>query len=79
PQLPTTAPNPSPSGGTPAPRLLVECTDCGRPGPPEALPDGLCRPCRAAHSAGGQPSPDPTEIAAVKAHMANIRDLLKAP
>ncbi|MFE4454180.1 MarR family transcriptional regulator [Streptomyces sp. NPDC056796] len=26
--------------------LLAECTECGRPGPPEALPDGLCRPCR---------------------------------
>ncbi|MFB8382116.1 MarR family transcriptional regulator [Streptomyces rubiginosohelvolus] len=79
PQLPTT-PSPSPSVDTPAPRLLMECTDCGRPGQPEALPDGLCRPCRAAHSeGGGTPSVDPTEIAAVKAHMANIRDLLKAP
>ncbi|MEU6614595.1 MarR family transcriptional regulator [Streptomyces parvus] len=77
PQLPTTAPGPAPSTGTPAPRLLMECTDCGRPGRPEALPDGLCRPCRAAHSSGGQPSADPTEIAAVKAHMANLRDLLK--
>ncbi|MFI2114649.1 MarR family transcriptional regulator [Streptomyces rubiginosohelvolus] len=79
PQLPTT-PSPSPSVDTPAPRLLMECTDCGRPGQPEALPDGLCRPCRAAHSeGGGTPSVDPTEIAAVKAHMANIRNLLKAP
>ncbi len=73
----------SPSTGTPAPpparHLLMECTDCGRPGQPEALPDGLCRPCRATHSAGGRPSPDPAEIAAVKAHMANLRDLLKAP
>ncbi|WP_354597595.1 MarR family transcriptional regulator [Streptomyces sp. JL1001] len=77
PQLPTTAPGPAPSTGTPAPRLLMECTDCGRPGRPEALPDGLCRPCRAAHSSGGQPSAGPTEIAAVKAHMANLRDLLK--
>ncbi|WYB31504.1 MarR family transcriptional regulator [Streptomyces sp. SM1P] len=76
PRLPdttSTAPN------TPAPthRLLVECTDCGRPGPPEALPDGLCRPCHTTHSTGGPPSPDPTQIAAVKAHMANLRDLLK--
>ncbi|MEU2148795.1 MarR family transcriptional regulator, partial [Streptomyces globisporus] len=79
PQLSTT-PSPSPSVDTPAPRLLMECTDCGRPGQPEALPDGLCRPCRATHSeGGGTPSVDPTEIAAVKAHMANIRDLLKAP
>ncbi|MET8731786.1 MarR family transcriptional regulator [Streptomyces parvus] len=73
----------SPGTSTPAPsparRLLVECTDCGRPGLPEALPDGLCRPCRAAHSeGGGTPSVDPAEIADVKAHMANIRDLLKA-
>ncbi|MFJ9922186.1 MarR family transcriptional regulator [Streptomyces rubiginosohelvolus] len=79
PQLPTTAPNPSPSTSTPAPRLLMECTDCGRPGQPEALPDGLCRPCRATHSAGSQPSPDPAEITAVKARMANLRALLKAP
>ncbi|MET7411720.1 MarR family transcriptional regulator [Streptomyces rubiginosohelvolus] len=74
----------SPGTSTPAPsparRLLVECTDCGRPGLPEALPDGLCRPCHATHSEdGGTPSPDPTEIAAVKTHMANLRGLLKAP
>ncbi|MGW4039202.1 MarR family transcriptional regulator [Streptomyces sp. NPDC004778] len=75
PQLPDRPASPS----TPAPRLLMECTDCGRPGQPEALPDGLCRPCRATHSAGGHPSPDPTEIAAVKAHMANLRTLLKTP
>ncbi|MEU5326257.1 MarR family transcriptional regulator [Streptomyces parvus] len=70
---------PSTAADTPTPtrRLLVECTDCGRPGQPEALPDGLCRPCHTAHSAGGQPSPDPTQIAAVKAHMANLRTLLK--
>ncbi len=76
PRLPDTTNTPA---NTPAPtrRLLVECTDCGRPGPPEGLPDGLCRPCHTAHSAGGRPSPDPTQIAAVKAHMANLRDLLK--
>ncbi|MGW3332755.1 MarR family transcriptional regulator [Streptomyces rubiginosohelvolus] len=80
PQLPTATPNPTPSTGTPAPRLLMECTDCGRPGQPEALPDGLCRPCRATHSEGGQPaSVDPAELAGVKARMANLRDLLKAP
>ncbi|MFD6200458.1 MarR family transcriptional regulator [Streptomyces rubiginosohelvolus] len=70
----------SPNSGTsepPARRLLVECTDCGRPGQPEALPDGLCRPCHTAHSAGDHPSPDPTKIDAVKAHMANLRTLLK--
>ncbi len=74
PRLPAT---PSTSANTPTHRLLVECTDCGRPGPPEALPDGLCRPCHTTHTTGGQPSPDPTQIAAVKAHMANLRHLLK--
>ncbi|MGW3580572.1 MarR family transcriptional regulator [Streptomyces rubiginosohelvolus] len=76
PRLPAT---PSTPANTPTPtrRLLVECTDCRRPGPPEALPDGLCRPCHTAHSADGPPSPDPTQITAVKAHMANLRDLLK--
>ncbi|MGX8277196.1 MULTISPECIES: MarR family transcriptional regulator [Streptomyces] len=78
PQLPTTR-DTSASAPSSAGRILVECTGCGRPGLPEALPDGLCRPCRTAHSADGRPSPDPTEIAAVKAHMANLRDLLKAP
>jgi hypothetical protein len=28
------------------PRNLMECTDCGVPGRPEALPGGLCRACR---------------------------------
>ncbi|MEV8007082.1 MarR family transcriptional regulator [Streptomyces parvus] len=76
PQLPATASTPTDTP-TPTRRLLVECTDCGRPGPPEALPDGLCRPCHTAHSASDQPSPDPTQIAAVKTHMANLRTLLK--
>ncbi|MFF8961693.1 MarR family transcriptional regulator [Streptomyces globisporus] len=76
PRLPAT-PNTPTDTPTPTRRLLVECTDCGRPGPPEALPDGLCRPCHTAHSAGGRPSPDPTQLAAVKAHMTNLRDLLK--
>ncbi|MEU5033426.1 MarR family transcriptional regulator [Streptomyces rubiginosohelvolus] len=78
PRLPAT---PSTPAGTPTPtpthRLLVECTDCGRPGPPEALPDGLCHPCHTADSTGARPSPDATQIAAVKAHMANLRDLLR--
>ncbi|MFI0759697.1 MarR family transcriptional regulator [Streptomyces anulatus] len=76
PRLPTAG---SPSPGAPAPvrHLLVECTDCGRPGPPQALPDGLCRPCRTAHSGAAEDSPRPADIADVKAHMNNLRDLLK--
>ncbi|MFF8442723.1 MarR family transcriptional regulator [Streptomyces californicus] len=58
--------------------LLVECTNCRRPGPPEALPDGLCHPCHHAHTHGGEPTtPTPDELAAVKAHVANLRNLLK--
>ncbi|MFD5198616.1 MarR family transcriptional regulator [Streptomyces sp. NPDC058375] len=79
PHLPAT---PSTPADAPAPthRILVECTDCGRPGPSEALPDGLCRPCHQTHTTPADTPPGPTEIAeitAVKAHMANLRDLLK--
>ncbi|MFD5188851.1 MarR family transcriptional regulator [Streptomyces sp. NPDC058357] len=31
---------------TPVRRLMMECTECGVPGRPEAFRDGLCRPCR---------------------------------
>ncbi|WP_328501919.1 hypothetical protein OG828_20165 [Streptomyces sp. NBC_00457] len=40
----------------PAPRTLMECTDCGVPGRPEALPGGLCRACRPG-TAGGPETP----------------------
>jgi hypothetical protein len=43
-----------------APRAMLECTDCGVPGRPEALPNGLCLACRGfSHQAGFQ-SPPPT-------------------
>ncbi|MFJ9108948.1 MarR family transcriptional regulator [Streptomyces sp. NPDC102283] len=74
-----TTENTRPAAPAPARRLLMECTDCGRPGQPEALPDGLCRPCRTTHtgSGGGENTTRPIEIADVKAHMSNLRDLLK--
>lgn len=75
PRLPT-AVSPSPGAPASARRLLAECTECGRPGPPQALPDGLCRPCRTVHSGAAEDSPRPSEIAEVKAHMTNLRDLL---
>ncbi|MFE9726439.1 MarR family transcriptional regulator [Streptomyces sp. NPDC005794] len=71
PEAPTTA-------GLDAPvrRVLMECTECGVPGPPEALPDGLCRPCRA-------PAPDtPVEVPAerdVHALVGSLRNLMTAP
>lgn len=41
-----------------APRAMLECTDCGVPGGPEALPNGLCLVCRgSSHQAGFQPPP----------------------
>ncbi|MEV4877422.1 MarR family transcriptional regulator [Streptomyces cyaneofuscatus] len=78
PNLPATG---SASPGTPAPprRILMECTDCGRPGQPQALPDGLCHTCRTTHRPNtDQTSIDPAEAADIKARMSNLRDLLKA-
>ncbi|MFG3406957.1 MarR family transcriptional regulator [Streptomyces sp. NPDC048142] len=76
PRLPTESTPPSTLA--PPRRILMECTDCGRPGPPEALPDGLCHPCRTHHHSTTAKTPaHPTEIADIKARMANLRDLLK--
>ncbi|WP_203237967.1 MarR family transcriptional regulator [Streptomyces sp. S8] len=62
----------------PSGRVLVECTECGTPGPSEALPDGLCRPCRETCATG--PGDSPPVLPAppdIKAYMANLRTLLK--
>ncbi len=76
PNLPPQTTRPTPAA--PSARILVECTECGTPGPSEALPDGLCRPCRETCATGpGDPSsalPAPPDI---KTHMANLRNLLK--
>ncbi|WP_405636463.1 MarR family transcriptional regulator [Streptomyces sp. NBC_01178] len=78
PYFPIAEPTPTnASAPAPARRILIECTHCGRPGRPEALPDGLCRPCHHTHTGSSETTPTPTEIAAVKAHMANLRTLLK--
>ncbi|MBZ4319438.1 hypothetical protein [Streptomyces huiliensis] len=56
-------PEPAPEPVTPhverpgGPRLIMECTDCHVPGPPEALPGGLCRVCHGTPPAD-DPSPD---------------------
>ncbi|WP_098012545.1 MarR family transcriptional regulator [Streptomyces sp. sk226] len=79
PHIPATAEVDPPGAKEPAHETLVECTNCRRPGPSEALPDGLCRPCHHAHTTGGNDTgaPTPDEVAAVKAHIANLRNLLK--
>ncbi|MFJ3087182.1 MarR family transcriptional regulator [Streptomyces sp. NPDC086838] len=69
PQLPD-----APPAGRPAPDLRVECVECGRPGPPEALPDGLCGPCRAP-----RPQAPPDGAADVAARVAGLRDLMRTP
>ncbi len=48
---------------------IVECTVCGAPGRPDALPGGLCRECR------GAPPPRPTgpSAAQVRARVDRLR------
>ncbi|MFD9777145.1 MarR family transcriptional regulator [[Kitasatospora] papulosa] len=67
--------------GTPVRGLLVECTDCGRPGPATALPDGLCKPCRTAHrkpesSEGAAPDQVERDVPAL---VASLRNLMRTP
>ncbi|MFD9599939.1 MarR family transcriptional regulator [Streptomyces sp. NPDC059970] len=74
-----TTPTPA-TPGTPVRRLMVECTECRTPGHPEALPDGLCHPCRT-------PDPDPASEQATGANaerdvrglVAELRGMLKRP
>ncbi|MGW7226467.1 MarR family transcriptional regulator [Streptomyces cyaneofuscatus] len=82
PRIPTAdSDSPGTPDSAPARRILMECTDCGRPGQPEALPDGLCRPCRTTRQPNtdntDQAPIDPTETADIEARMANLRDLLR--
>ncbi|MCX5401681.1 MarR family transcriptional regulator [Streptomyces sp. NBC_00102] len=90
PAAPTPPPVPAPGGrpATPVRGLLVECTDCGRPGRAEALPDGLCVPCRAAahqalEPADAQAAPEPTSPEPggrdVAALVAGLRNLMRSP
>ncbi|MGW2514451.1 hypothetical protein ACWC0A_34755 [Streptomyces scopuliridis] len=43
----------------PRPALRLECARCGVPGPPEALPDGECGPCRGEPAPARRPAPLP--------------------
>ncbi|MFD3606599.1 MarR family transcriptional regulator [Streptomyces atroolivaceus] len=78
PHVPT-APAP-PAPGAPVHRVMLECTKCGTPGRPEALPDGLCRPCRQPVEGAAPETPPglPTERD-VRTLAAGLRDLLKSP
>ncbi|MFH8556514.1 hypothetical protein ACH4FE_23305 [Streptomyces celluloflavus] len=61
----------------PSPLRIMECTVCRAPGRPEALPGGLCAPCRGetppARAASG-PTP-----AAIRAHVRHLRDAARTP
>lgn len=81
PRLPAaTAPTQGPSG-TPVRGLLVECTECGRPGLAEALPDGLCRPCRTKHQKQESPETAAPEQGGrdVPALIASLHNLMRSP
>lgn len=78
---PEAAHAPAPDGpGVLAPRPMVECTECGAPGRPDALPDGLCRSCRTA-SPASRPADAPAASAEhdVAAYVGTLRDLLRLP
>ncbi|WLQ48393.1 hypothetical protein P8A21_13185 [Streptomyces poriferorum] len=55
---------------------------CGVPGPPEALPDGLCRACRAPSQVTGDTS-DATAVKPaerdINALVGNLRNLMRTP
>ncbi|MFE9820831.1 MarR family transcriptional regulator [Streptomyces sp. NPDC005791] len=68
-----------PAPGGPVHHTMLECTKCGVPGRPEALPDGLCRPC---HRPG---PPEPMALPAgglaesdVRARAGHVRELLRS-
>ncbi|MGP4091269.1 hypothetical protein [Streptomyces sp. KR55] len=61
-----------------APRTLVECTDCGVPGRPEALPGGLCRACDG-RGAGIEEGPVRMRPAAVRARATQVRASIRTP
>ncbi|GGK73580.1 hypothetical protein [Streptomyces flaveus] len=63
-------PEPTPAAARPPLRVL-ECAKCGAPGRPEALPGGVCGPCRG-ETAPPQPSM-PLTSTAVHAHAAAAR------
>ncbi|WP_406450236.1 MarR family transcriptional regulator [Streptomyces sp. NBC_00876] len=80
PGLPVTAPRPAPDG--PVRRVMMECTECGAPGRPEALPDGLCRACRTPGRGTGDAPETITEAPVerdISALVGSLRNLMRTP
>ncbi|MFE9362381.1 MarR family transcriptional regulator [Streptomyces sp. NPDC006978] len=73
PLLPTAT---APAPGAPVRGLLVECTECGRPGPAEALPDGLCRACGTTSADDATPAEVERDVPAL---VASLRNLMRTP
>ncbi|WP_103760489.1 MarR family transcriptional regulator [Streptomyces sp. SM10] len=85
-KIPPLLPAAVPAAGQTAPDVrpvLVECAECGRPGPADAFPDGLCRPCRATVQAGttvpAESVAEPSGERDVHALVGSIRNLMRAP
>ncbi|MEV8230910.1 MarR family transcriptional regulator [Streptomyces sp. NPDC079167] len=78
PPLPPTVAQ-APATGVLGHRPMVECTECGAPGRPEALPDGLCRACRTPVPTDATTTPEPPAERDVAAYVDTLRDLLKLP
>ncbi|MFF8916759.1 MarR family transcriptional regulator [Streptomyces sp. NPDC015032] len=85
-KIPPALPAAQEGSAVPVHHAMVDCARCGTPGRPEALPDGLCRPCRRAVG-GPAVGPDATTGPApasdvrerdVRACVNELRDLLRA-
>ncbi|MDT0451513.1 hypothetical protein [Streptomyces hesseae] len=72
-KMPPEAPS-APEPSLPPRRRVMECTGCGVPGRPEALPGGLCRGCR-----GDSPRPELPGPAAddVRAYVSELRAMAR--
>ncbi|WP_399926584.1 hypothetical protein [Streptomyces kanamyceticus] len=67
---------PEPPPPRPAPLRFLECTHCGAPGRPDALPGGTCGPCRGERGLGSRPTLPPETV---HAHAAAIRTVATLP
>ncbi|MGN5379182.1 hypothetical protein BIV25_13615 [Streptomyces sp. MUSC 14] len=55
------------------PRRILECAECGVPGRPEALADGLCRACRGAPPRDRAHPNGPLAAPAIRSYAAEMR------
>ncbi|MEU3351894.1 hypothetical protein [Streptomyces sp. NPDC037389] len=55
-------------------RRVMECTGCGTPGRPEALPGGLCRGCRGDGPRPELPGPDAADV---RAYVSGLRAMAR--